>query len=148
MITTRSCIFLGTILAVAAVLTGCNTLSGVPKIESAAVTPEPITPGTTAMITVKVKDRQSIIDRVEGVVTEDERITLRLQDDGVPPDEAAGDGVWSLMVELPAQAPTGDFEIVFTAYRGDGIAVPVRNEAGQVVPLQAKLALAIQHAQQ
>ena len=73
---------------------------------------------------MEVKDKNAVIDRIEGVVIEDPRITFRLRDDGEEPDAKAGDGVWSMKVDVPFTAPDGEFNLEFTAYRSDGQPVP------------------------
>jgi len=130
----------GVLLAVAP---GCNTLGRQPRLENAMLTPGDLKPGDSAVITVEVDDRLGIVGRVEGVVVEDPTIKLKLRDDGEPPDEAAGDHVWSLQVDVPFQAPSGEFALQLTAYRSDGTPVPVRSEEAGTVPLQVTLPVTI-----
>lgn len=124
---------------------GCNTLSGQPQIRRAVMEPPVLKPGDSAVITLTVKDRHNHIQRIEGVVLEDPRITFRLRDDGVAPDEAAGDGVWSMQVDVPFQAPEGRFRLEFTAYGADGLPVSIRDEHGRVMPLQETVPIIIQY---
>ncbi len=126
-------------------LTGCNTLSGEPEITRATIDPEVLEPGSSAVITLTVKDRHSAIERIEGIVLEDPRISFRLRDDGEPPDEKADDGVWSMQVDVPFQAPPGQFRLEFTAFGPDGLPVSVRDEQGRVIPLQATVPIIIQY---
>jgi len=141
---TRTCLRILATAAIAVVaLTGCNTMAKAPKFKAALLDPPTLQPGDTAVITVEVADKNRIIDRIEGVVKEDPRITFKLRDDGAPPDEKAGDGIWSLQVDVPFQAPPGDFEREFTAYRADGMAVPVRDAEGNAVPLTETLPVVI-----
>jgi len=122
-------------------LAGCNTAGRQPQFQRAVITPDQLKPGDTAMIQVEVKDRHGIVQRVEGVVEEDPTIRLRLRDDGQPPDLQADDDVWVLQVDVPYQAPPGDFLLHLMAYRADGSAVPVKTKEGAqslstVVPLR------------
>ena len=133
-------------LAIAAA--GCNTMAGTPEFQQAAIAPPQLTPGDTAVITLEVKDRHRVIERIEGVVKEDPRITFRMRDDGVAPDEKAGDNIWSLQVDVPFQAPPGEFVLEFTAYTADGVPVPVRDTQGEVVPLTQELPVVIRYEQQ
>ncbi|HDP34381.1 MAG TPA: hypothetical protein ENN29_04640 [Candidatus Hydrogenedentes bacterium] len=126
------------------VLSGCNTLSGQPQITRAAINPEVLEPGASAVITLSVKDRQNVVERIEGVVLEDPRITFRLRDDGQPPDEKAGDDEWSMQVDVPFQAPPGQFRLEFTAYGPDGLPVSIRDREGRVTPLQQTIPIIIQ----
>ena len=138
--------FLG-ILTVAAMLAACNTMSGGPEMKRVAIAPQELKPGDTAVITVEVVDRHAIVDRIEGIVRDHPEITFKLRDDGEEPDQKAGDGVWSLQVDVPFQAPPGEFFLELTAYRSDGQPVPVRDAEGNVVPLQETLPVIIRYSQ-
>ena len=55
------------ILALAVTITvsmlgGCHTLGRQPRLVDAAITPDQLKPGDTAIITVKVKDPQALVD--------------------------------------------------------------------------------------
>jgi len=130
------------LLLVLSVLAGCNTLGRRPKLYDAMMTPAELKPGDTAVVTVHVADKHDIISRVEGVVREDQRIKLKLRDDGQSPDAKASDKVWSLQVDAPFQAPSGSFNLDLTAYRSDGTPVPVKRE-GKVVPLSLTVPVTI-----
>ena len=125
-------------------LNGCNTLSGQPQITRAAIDPEILEPGASAVITLAIKDKQGVVERIEGVVLEDPRITFRLRDDGETPDEKAKDNVWSMQVDVPFQAPPGQFRLEFTAYGSDGMPVSIRDDEGKVVVLQQTVPINIQ----
>lgn len=129
----------------ALLLTGCNTLSGQPAITRAGINPELLEPGTTAVITLAVKDKQEVVQRIEGIVLEDPRITFPLRDDGQPPDEKAGDNVWSMQVDVPFQAPPGAFSLEFTAYGPDGMPISTRDKEGQVTELKQTIPINIQY---
>lgn len=129
----------------AAALAGCNTPGRQPRLNNALIMPEELKPGDTAVISVAVKDKHSIVRRVEGMVLEDASITFRLRDDGTPPDEEAHDNVYSLQVDVPFQAPPGEFSLELTAYGSDGAPVPVRNREGRTVPLTASIPVVIRN---
>lgn len=129
-------------------LQGCNTLSGQPEITRAVINPEVLGPGSSAVITLAVKDRHSLIERIEGVVLEDPRITFRLRDDGETPDEKAGDRIYSMQVDVPFQAPPGEFQLEFTAYGPDGMPISVRDSEGRIFPLRQIIPIIIQYPQQ
>jgi len=61
----------------------------------------------------------------------------------VAPDKKAGDNEWSLQVDVPFQAPAGQFTLQLTAFRSDGTPVPVRDKEGQTVPLSVSVPIAI-----
>lgn len=126
----RLSLFVACCLAVA-VLSGCNTLAGQPQISHASIEPDILEPGASAVIALEIKDRHRSVQRIEGVVLEDPRIAFLLRDDGIAPDEEAGDGVWSMQVDVPFQAPPGEFTLEFTAYGPDGLPVSVRDDQGR-----------------
>ena len=106
-----------TTLVLLALAAGCNTMGRQPVMRQAFIEPPELKPGDSAVITVEIVDRFGIVDRVEGVVREDTRVKFKLRDDGLDPDEKAGDGIWSLRVDVPFQAPPGEFVLDVTAYR-------------------------------
>ncbi len=127
--------------------TGCATLTPrQPTMSDARVTPDMLKPGDVAVITVDVSDRYDTVARVEGVVEEDQQVTLKLKDDGVAPDQEAGDGVWTLEVDVPRQAPPGEFHLTLTAYDKDGGVVLVRDKEGDTMPLNSTCLVKIQFA--
>lgn len=136
------------VLLAAVVLAGCHTFSGAPRMKNAVISPEELKPGDTALITVQVKDRHDIVRRVQGVVMEEPRIVFNLRDDGASGDEKGRDGVWSLSVQVPFQAPPGEFLLELTALRSDGTAVPIRDKKGNVYPLKQSLPLVIRYEQE
>lgn len=129
------------------VVSGCNTLSKQPRITEAAIEPQPLKPGDSAVITLAVKDKNEIIDRIEGVVLEDPRLTFKLRDDGEAPDAKAEDNVWSMQVDVPFQAPPGEFRLEFTAFDKTGTPISVRDKNKRVMPLQQVLPLQIVYAE-
>ncbi len=126
-----------------AVMAGCNTLSGQPEIRKAAITPSELKPGDSAVITVDLRDRNKVVRRVEGVVVEDPRITFKLNDAGAAPDEKADDGVWSMAVDVPFQAPPGEYVLEITALDTAGKPVSVRDKNSIVNLLQAAVPIRI-----
>jgi methionine-rich copper-binding protein CopC len=125
---------------------GCNTFSGAPHLRDTAIDPAQLKPGDRALITVKVSDRHKLIKRIEGKIKEEPQITLTLNDKGENGDVKKDDGIWSLEVDVPAQAPAGDFVVEFTAYGRDGHPVPVRDK-GKKVPLAVTLPISIKYTQ-
>lgn len=124
-------------------LAGCNSLGGVPEFIGSSISPEALHPGDTALITISVKDKNAIVAAVEGVIDEEPSRKLKLHDDGEEGDKKAGDGMWSLAVQVPLQAPAGTFNLTFTAYRADGVAVPIRGDDGTVDTLTTHIPLTI-----
>lgn len=124
------------------VCAGCTTAGRYPKLIEPAIVPAELKAGETAVITVRVADRHNIVRRVEGVVREDPTVKLKLRDDGKAPDEKEGDGIWTLQVDAPFQAPVGQFNVDLTAYRADGTPVPIRQE-GHKQPLAVTIPVTI-----
>lgn len=124
---------------------GCVTSSRQPSMKTARISPEHLEPGDTAIITVDVSDRFDIVNRIEGVVREDRTITFKLRDDGVGPDKKAGDGTWTIQVDVPFNAPPGDFEFEVVAYDSDGEVVVVRDENNEAAPLSMSFSLVIEY---
>lgn len=135
-------------LSLATMALGCNTVGSQPEIQRAVIEPGTLKPGDSAVITLEVVDKNAIIERIEGVVVEDPRITFRLRDDGEAPDLQALDGIWSMKVDVPFTAPEGDFKLEFTAYRSDGQPVPVRDSSGDIVSLSESLAVVITYGEE
>jgi len=124
-------------------MAGCNSLGGVPEFVSAGIDPVTLHPGDTALVTVQVKDKNDIIASIAGVIEEEPSRKLKLHDDGQEGDVKAGDGIWSLAVQVPLQAPPGAFNLTFTAYRSDGVPVPIRGADGTIEPLAVHMPLVI-----
>ena len=83
-------------------------------------------------------------DTVE--VKEDARLKFRLRDDGKDPDKKAGDGTWSLKVDVPQAAPAGHFTVDLTAFNSKGQPVLVRPKDGGAHPLAQSLTFSIEAA--
>lgn len=120
-----------------AAVSGCNTMGRQPKLENATINPAALKPGDNAAITVKVVDKHKIVQRVVATVTEDQRMKFKLRDDGIAPDEKAGDGVWSYSVRVPFMAPPGNFTLEITAYNEKGDAINVKKGQKEIGPLTA-----------
>ncbi len=127
---------------------GCATINGQPEMKSAYIMPQDLQPGDSAVITVEIVDKFDIVERVEGVVKEDRTITFKFRDNGVPPDDTAGDGVWTIQVDVPFNAPPGEFEFEVVAYDADGEVIVVDDEAGEATPLATSFNLEIHYPEE
>jgi len=127
---------------------GCNAQRRQPRLTSATITPAQLKPGDSAVITVIVeRDRFDIVDKVSALVREDPRIKFDLKDDGNNlPDEEAGDGIWSLLVDVPFMAPPGDFTLEFKGYDEDGDVIPVLGPEGGEMPLSTTCLFSVEHS--
>lgn len=127
-------------------LTGCATQSRQPGIVSARMAPYLLKPGDQqVLIVVEIKDRFDTVTRLEGVVKEDPTIVLPLNDDGVGSDEEAGDDIWVGEVDVPFDAPPGEFDLEITAYNSNGERVLVRNAEEEVMPLVTNVQFVIRY---
>ncbi|MGC9054454.1 MAG: choice-of-anchor X domain-containing protein, partial [Candidatus Hydrogenedens sp.] len=94
----------------------CRTIAGQPSIKTAEIIPVEISPGENAIIQTVIKDKHHLIQKVEAVIKEDPRIKLKLRDDGVEPDKKANDGIWVLKVDVPQEAPLGNYKLEIMTY--------------------------------
>lgn len=124
---------------------GCATVTSQPKLSSAQILPSDLKPGDTAVITVKVDDKFGVVKRVEGVVKEDRTIKFKFEDNGAMPDDEANDGIWTIQVDVPFNAPPGQFNFEVTAYDETGEVVVVDDKAGEAAPLATSFTLEIQY---
>lgn len=124
-------------------LSGCATVPQRPQIIEAGIQPADLVPGDSALITVAFKDRFRLVRSVKGAVVEDPTIEFTLKDDGVAPDARADDGIWSLQVDVPFNAPPGGFQLDLRAYDSQGNVIVVPDANGEAQPLQASVTLAI-----
>lgn len=122
---------------VAGLALGCNTLGRQPKMAEAQVSPARLAVNQEAIITVKLTDREAVVDRVIATVKEDPRIKMRLNDSAQGADETAGDGVWTLAVRVPPLAPPGAWTLEITAYDTGGNVVLTKQADGTVAPLMS-----------
>lgn len=137
-----------TCISLLAALAGCATSSRQPSMKEARIQPEHLEPGDTAIITVEVADRFDIVQRVEGLVKEDRTITFKLRDDGITPDKKAGDNIWTIQVDVPFNAPPGDFEFEVMAYNSKGEAIVVHDENDEAAPLSISFKLVIEYPEE
>jgi len=132
-------------LLAAFTLGGCATMTGQPSMGVAEIMPRDLKPGDTAVITVQIEDKFHIVHRVEGVVREDRTITFKFEDDGVAPDDKAGDGIWTIQVDVPFNAPPGDFHFEVSGYDINGKVLVVEDKKGEAAPLSTSFQLVIEY---
>ncbi len=135
----------GTALVAACLGVGCATMTQQPSMSAASILPQDLKPGDTAVVTVKIRDKFNVVKRVEGVVKEDRTITFTFADNGVAPDNAASDGIWTIQVDVPFNAPPGRFEFEVSGYDERGELVVVDDKRGESVPLASAVSLVIRY---
>ena len=80
----------------------------------------------------------------EGHIPEDPSIVFKLRDNGVEPDVMADDDIWTLTVDVPFNAPTGQFTLEITAYNKDDEPILVQNSYREVEPMKTTVSLTIE----
>lgn len=121
---------------------GCVTAHQ-PSLSNAAMVPNDLKPGDTALITVVVDDRFGLVSEVNGLVQGDKTITFIFRDDGTKGDEKAGDSIWSTKVDVPFNAPPGGFTFEISAYDSNGNPIIVRDENNEVMRMSTSFTLDI-----
>ena len=96
-------------------------------------------------MSVQLLDGLNRVRKVHGVIKQDPSLTFKLKDDGISPDAVAGDGIWTLQVDVPFNAPPGDFVLTMSMLDERGEPVLVQNEFGEIHPLTASFSLVIRY---
>lgn len=125
------------------VCAGCTTHLDQPRLSGAVMTPNELKPGDAALITVQVHDPYGIVHEVEGRVLEDTTVEFKFNDGGLDADEIAGDGIWTMKVEAPFNAPPGIFTFEISAYDKDGNLMVVLDENKEAEPMSTEVELNI-----
>lgn len=112
-------------------------------MRAATITPDALRPGDSAVIEVEIRDRFKIVHRVEARVVEEPAFVLPLRDDGEGADAKAGDGRWTIKVDVPNEAPAGTFNLEISAYHRDGRLIEVREGVRGTAPLRQALTVEI-----
>ena len=132
-----------TVCAAVVVCTGCTTHLEQPRISGAVMTPNQLNPGDAALVTVQVHDPYGIVEKVEGQVLEDTTVDFNFNDLGQEGDEVARDGIWTMKVEAPFNAPPGNFTFEISAYDSQGNLLVVLDENKEAVPMSTEVQLKI-----
>lgn len=128
---------------VALVCCGCTTHLDQPRLTGAVMTPNELKPGEAALVTVHVHDPYNIVDSVEGRVLQDTTIEFDFNDEGKDADEVGNDGIWTMKVEAPFNAPPGNFTFEISAYNKSGDLLVVLDENKEAVPMSTEVQLTI-----
>lgn len=123
-------------------VSGCAT-TGRLAMTDAKVVPAKVAPGDEAVVCVTVIDPKGIVSEVIGTVREYPEFSFPLNDDGEEGDETAEDGIWSLGIEVPAEAPPGVYNWDFEAYDANGNLVKATSETGEEKVLTSETAVEI-----
>ena len=126
-------------------LAGCQLGPKQPQMSIAGIAPAVLKPGDTGVMSVEIKDRYGIVQRVEATGVGEPDIVFKLNDDGVAPDAQAGDGIWTLNVTVPFTAPPGPFELDVRGYDANGELILVRSKQGDAMPLSNSFTVEIKY---
>ena len=128
---------------VALICAGCTTHLDQPRLVGAVMTPNELKPGDAALVTVQVHDPYNIVDTVEGRILEDTTIDFHFNDNGKEGDTVANDGIWTMKVEAPFNAPPGNFTFEISAYNKSGELLVVLDENKEAAPMATEVELKI-----
>jgi hypothetical protein len=112
-------------------------------MEEAMVDPPKVEAGDQAIITVKVVDKDVVVDRVTATVREYPEIVLELSDKGENGDKTIGDGIWSYQIDVPWETNPGVYNWDFNAYDKEGKKLKITNDDGNEVPIGAETAVEV-----
>lgn len=125
------------------VCAGCATHLEQPSFFEATMVPSNLKPGDAALITVKVEDTFGVVSSVEGSVLEDTTIRFHFRDDGQLSDTVAADGIWTMKVQVPFNAPPGGFTFEIQAFDKSSNPIVVLDENKEATPLSMSFTLNI-----
>jgi hypothetical protein len=131
--------FVGLVLAL---VTGCATTKQ-PALVDAKLVPAKVSPGEETVVQVKLVDPQGIVSVVVATVREYPEISFDLNDSGEYGDAVPGDSIWSYAMEVPGEAPPGEYNWDFEAYDADGNLVKIAGDGGEMAPLTAEASVEI-----
>jgi hypothetical protein len=141
--TYKTMLQVSTAIAMALAMSGCATMNRIPEFATVSIEPSTLKPGESAILMASVSDSFGIVRRVEALVIEDKRVRLRLKNDGLEPDLKADDVTWTLRVDVPMQAPPGEFNLELQAFDLKGNTILVPGPGGNNVPLTSTCKLVI-----
>jgi len=101
----------------------------VPTLQEPKIEPAAAPPGAHAVLTVAVNDPAKEVAKLEVVVTEYPTMTLLLTDDGQGDDKQAGDGIWSVGIDVPGEAPAGTYHLALWPRNAAGKAFEVNGQS-------------------
>jgi len=106
------------------------------------LSPTAVKAGSAALLSIDAVDPERRIDTVAAIVG-DSLLTVDLYDNGMKGDVAAGDGRWSVLLNVPATLPAGSYDVVFQAYDAQGALVTLPGSDGTPQVVTAILGMAV-----
>ncbi len=111
-------------------------------LNNPVVTPATAAPGQNMLVTVEVIDLKNAIDTLS-VSFGAGKPPVDLHDNGTNGDTAPGDGLWSALLPIPADAAQGPHELTIAAFDANGAPIMTMTKDQRVVPLNAKIQAAV-----
>lgn len=106
------------------------------------LSPNAVKAGSAALLSVDVVDPERRIDTVAATIG-DNLVAADLYDNGMKGDVAAGDGRWSVLLNVPTSLADGSYEIVFHAYDAQGALVTLPGPDGTPQAVTATLGMVL-----
>ncbi len=107
-------------------------------LNNPAINPVSAAPGQNLLVTVEVIDLKNAIDTLS-VTFGAGKPPVDLHDNGTNGDTAPGDGLWSALLPIPAEAAQGPHELIIAAFDANGAPIMTMTKDQRVVPLNAKI---------
>ncbi len=118
-------------LAVAGILAGFLLLrcaSAPPKLVLEKIDPQTVKAGGKELVEVKVLDPHHQVYRLVLHVLDYSGYDFPLNDSGAYGDRKAGDGIWTVLVPVPWNAPAQDYSVAIVAYDKHGREIFVKKK--------------------
>ena len=91
--------------------------------------------GEKGVLSLNTVDTESKIARISIVVREYPEYTLELNDNGENGDVKAKDGIWSVEINVPYDAPNQKFNLDGSVYDSNGNPIMTKSETGEETKL-------------
>ena len=109
------------------------------------VTPVSVRPGTATLLSVDVIDTERKVDTITATLG-DNVFAADLYDNGMRGDVAAGDGRWSVLLNVPVDLPDGPHTITIEAYDAQGARLSTPGPDGQPQAISVSLVVNVSRA--
>ncbi|MDA0195763.1 MAG: hypothetical protein O2951_12085 [Bacteroidetes bacterium] len=86
------------------------------ELRDAKCTPEKVKPGESVLFSVNVNDPKGQVETITTRLVQYPDLVLMLNDNGGQGDVVEGDGIWSIVFEMPSQASPRQYDWEFRAY--------------------------------
>ncbi len=115
-----------------------------PQLTLLKIDPPVVKAGEKERVEVKVVDPHHKVHRLVLHVLDYPGYDFPLNDSGRYGDKKAGDGVWTVLVPVPWDAPAQDYSVAIVAYDKNGRKIPVKNEKHKKEPLKIEETISVE----